>query len=368
MERRTIHKEIVESVRRQMLTGMLASGDPLPTVREMAENWGCAPGTVQAAYRELAEQGLIVCRPGIGTRVKVDMSQAAIGDDTPMRRAMLVNRTEAFLLDAMTAGYTRAEVEFALHSAMDRWFSVQGSPVLALERTLRFVGSHDPAVSYISAHFSEIDLKTAMSVKFTGSLGGLMALAEGQADIAGCHLWDPEAKEYNLPYVKRLLPDRKIALIRLASRKLGLVTAAGNPKRIKGLGDLTRKDVRYVNRAPGTGTRVWLDAQLAELGIPSAEIAGYDVEVTSHGDVAQAVAQGRADAGLAIETVAYNYGLGFAALVWESYDLVLTSEIWELPAVQGLIRWLKLPGTKFTIEQMKGYYVKDTGVVVKIRT
>jgi molybdate-binding protein/DNA-binding transcriptional regulator YhcF (GntR family) len=367
MERRSLHKEIVESVRRQLLTGLLRAGDALPTVREMAENWGCAPGTVQAAYHELAEQGLIESRPGRGTRVRLSLGGAA-GGDTPMRRAMLVHNTETFLLDALTAGYTTDEVAFALHMALDRWRAILGAPNLAPEHTLRFVGSHDPAVSYIATRFAEIDPKTAMVASFVGSLGGLVALAEGKADIAGCHLWDPETGQYNVPYVRRLLPGRRLELIRIADRHLGLVTAARNPKGITTLADLTRPDVRFVNRQPGSGVRVWLDAQLAALGISGDDIAGYDVEVATHGEVAQMIAEGRADAGVAIATVAYNYGLGFVSLTWEPYDLVLTSETWELPPVQGLVKWLALPGTQYAIHELGGYRTGNTGQVVKIRT
>jgi putative molybdopterin biosynthesis protein len=368
MERRSLHKEIVESVRRQLLSGLLMPGDALPTVREMAENWGCAPGTVQTAYRELAEQGLIEGRPGRGTHVRMSLAEAAGGSDTPMRRAMLVHDTETFLLDALTAGYTPDEVAFALHAALDRWRAILGAPNLAPERVWRFVGSHDPAVSYIASRYAEIELRTAMTVKFVGSLGGLEALAKGEADIAGCHLWDPETEQYNVPYVQRLLPGRKIALIRVADRHLGLVTAAGNPKRIQTLADLTRSDVRFVNRQPGSGTRVWLDARLDALGISGGDIRSYDVEVTTHGEVAQKIAEGRADAGLAIATVAHNYELGFVSLTWEPYDLVVTADKWDSTDVRGLLTWLRLPGTKNAIHRLGGYRTTQTGSWVKLET
>ena len=180
----------------------------------------------------------------------------AAGGDTPMRRAMLVHNTETFLLDALTSGYTTEEVEFALHTALDRCGrSILGSPSLAPETILRFVGSHEPAVSYISrSRFAEIDLRAAMMVEFVGSVGGLMALAEGKAHIAGCHLWDPETKSYNIPFIQKLLPGRKVTLIRVGERNLGLVTTAGNPRGIKTVADLARPDVRFINRQRGSGT------------------------------------------------------------------------------------------------------------------
>jgi molybdate-binding protein/DNA-binding transcriptional regulator YhcF (GntR family) len=368
MQRKSMQQEIVDAVRRDMLRGVLRPGDSLPTVREMAERWSCSPGTAQQAYHELARQGLIICRVGRGTFVGPDISAAATGDNTLLRQAGLVHRTDAYLLDVFGSGYTPEEVEFAMHTALDRWRVTLGEPNVAPERILRFRGSHDPALSMIATRFGEIDVKAALLTQFVGSLGGLIALAEGQADIAGCHLWDPETQSYNVPYIERLLPGRKIALIRLADRQLGLVTAPGNPKRIRRLGDLAQPGVRYVNRRPGTGTRVWLDTQLAKLDIRAGEIPGYTTEVLTHGDVAQAVAEGEADVGLAIGAVASNYGLEFVPLQWEPYDLVVTSDVWDEPAVQGLVRWLKLPSSRAMFAVMGGYSTTNSGHVNKIRT
>ena len=112
---------------------------------------------------------------------------------------------------------------------------------------------------------------------------------------------------------------------------------------------------------------MWLDSKLAELGISSHAIAGYEDQVATHGKAAQAIAEGRADAGIAIATVAHNYDLGFRSLAWEPYDLVLTSDIWEMPQVQGLIKWLALPATQYAIHELGGYRIGSTGQVVKIR-
>jgi putative molybdopterin biosynthesis protein len=165
-----------------------------------------------------------------------------------------------------------------------------------------------------------------------------------------------------------LLPGWQIALIRVGDRHLGLVTAPGNPKGIRTLADLARPDVRFVNRQQGSGTRVWLDAHLDTLGVSRDDIPGYDVEVATHGEVAQVIAEGRADVGLAIATVAHNYDLGFVSLTWEPYDLVLKSETWELTSVQGLVKWLALPGTQYAIHELGGYRTANTGQVVKIGT
>ncbi len=96
--------------------------------------------------------------------------------------------------------------------------------------------------------------------------------------------------------------------------------------------------------------------------------SGLTTEVLTHGDVAQAVAEGGADVGLAIGAVASNYGLEFVPLQWEPYDLVVTSDVWDEPAVQGLVRWLKLPSSRAMFAVMGGYSATNSGHVNKIRT
>ena len=88
---------------------------------------------------------------------------------------------------------------------------------------------------------------------FPGSLGGLIALAEGKADLAGSHLWDAESDAYNAPFVRRLLPGRRVALLTLARRRLGLIVPPGNPAGLAGVADLARPGVRIVNRGRGHG-------------------------------------------------------------------------------------------------------------------
>ena len=96
----------------------------------------------------------------------------------------------------------------------------------------------------------------------------------------------------------------------------------GNPRGISGLHDLTRANLRYVNRALGTGTRVLFDELLAEAGIAPEQLRGYEQTEPSHAAVAQAVLAGQADAGLGIEATARGRGLDFVPLVTEDYHLV----------------------------------------------
>ena len=361
-----LYHQIAEAVRQKILQGELKPGDRLPSVREMTANWGCTLGTVQRAYQELARQGLVTSRAGQGTRV---VEKLPARDDTPLRRAALIHRAETFLLEVLTAGYSSSDVEEAVRLALERWRLVEQGAVPARAGELRFAGSHDPAVAWLAGHFGEIAAGYTLRLAFSGSLGGLIALAQGKADLAGCHLWDEEADatrpgdSYNLPFVRRLLPGRRMAVVTLAHRRLGLIVPPGNPAGLQGLADLARPGVCFVNRQPGSGTRVWLDAQLRQLKIAAQSIAGYGTEMMTHSDVARAIAEGQADAGLGLESAARIYGLDVIPLTSERYDLVIPAENMSLPAIKALLAWLGSSEGKQAIASLGGYQLEETGVV-----
>ncbi len=366
MDKRPLYLQIAESVRQELLEGRLRPGAALPSVREMAERWSCTPGTVQQAYKELARQGIAVSRPGQGTHI--GSGPPTLAGETPLRRATVVHQAEAFLLEMLSAGYTIAETESGFRAALDRWRALSTAVPDAKPQVLRFAGSHDPAVSLVAAHFGEICAGCSLQIAYAGSLGGLIALAEGTAEMAGSHLWDEESNTYNAPFVRRLLPGRRVALLTLAHRRLGLITPPGNPMNLASLADLARTGIRFVNRQRGTGTRVWLDAQLRRAGIDDSTVAGYNREVTTHAEVARAVAESQANAGLGIEAAASSYGLGFVQLTTEPYALIIPSDSWSLPAVQALAMWLASAEARAAIEALGGYDAREAGRIVWIES
>jgi len=360
MEETHLYQKIAEEIRQEILQGQLSPGDRLPSVRQMAVQWGCTVGTVQRAYQELALLGLVVSRAGQGTRV---VSSARQVGDSALRWASLVHRSEAFLLEVLTAGYSPQEIDAAMRQAMERWQVVQQQTVPVEAHTLRFAGSHDPVLAWLGAHFPEIVPAFTLQLGFIGSLGGLIALAEGKADLAGCHLWDAESDGYNAPFVRRLLPGKQVALVTLAHRRLGLVAPAGNPGGLRGLEDLASPGLRFVNRQAGSGTRVWLDAALHRLGIDTSRIQGYADGRMTHSEVAAAVAAGQADAGFGLQAVAITYGLDFIFLVRERYDLVFPAESLEQVSVARLVDWLAGQEAKKVISGFGGYETDETGVL-----
>ena len=187
MDKTPLYHQIAESIRQEILYGKLHPGDALPTVRELAAAWRCTPGTVQKAYQELTRQGLVSGLAGQGTKV---LASSAVAKSTPLRQAGLMHQAEGFLLQALTAGHTPAEVEQALRVALDRWRALQTQPPAHPAHELRFAGSHDPAVTLIAARFADIAPGFALQLTFSGSLGGLIALALAEAFAVGRRLTD----------------------------------------------------------------------------------------------------------------------------------------------------------------------------------
>jgi putative molybdopterin biosynthesis protein len=358
MEDVCLYQAIVDEIRKEIFEDKLKPGDRIATVRQMAERWNCTIGTVQRAYQELARQGLVISRPGQGTHVIKILPPSG---ETAIRRASLVHRSESFLLEMLTAGYMLSDVEAAMHQAMEHWMVINQEQPPAEKHTLRFAGSHDPALTWLSAHFPEIIPKFHLSLGFSGSLGGLIALAEGKADLAGAHLWDEQSETYNEPFIRRLLPGKRVALLTFAHRRLGLMLSPGNPLGIKGLLDLAIPGLRFVNRQAGSGTRVWLDATLRKMGLAVEKISGYNNECMTHFEVAAEVAEGKADAGFGLETAAKAYGLDFIYQVRERYDLVIPGGNMELPSIVRLVEWLGSPGARQVILNYWGYDVQETG-------
>jgi molybdate-binding protein/DNA-binding transcriptional regulator YhcF (GntR family) len=360
MDEPYLYRKISETIRQEILNGQRKPGDRLPSVREMAGLWNCTVGTIQHAYKELAQQGLLTSRAGQGTKVVERLPSL---DNTPLRRAMLIHRAEDFLLEVITSGHDLEEVDLAFRQAMDRWRSISQEVSKTEANILQFNGSHDLVLTWLASHFPEISPGYVLKLSFSGSLGGLMALAQGNADLAGSHLWDEESDTFNTPFVKRLLPGRRIALVTLAYRRIGLILPAGNPANVWSLDDLVRPGLRFVNRQAGSGTRVWLDVTLRKLGISSDRITGYLEEKITHTAIAQAVAEGKADVGVGLEAAALRFGLDFKFLTHDRYDLVIPKEVLETKPGENLVAWLQQPATHQVIDRLGGYQSLETGQI-----
>ena len=216
-------------------------------------------------------------------------------------------------------------------------------------------------IDLIARLLREDPLDVQMSIEYAGSLGGLMAIAQGEADLAGTHLWDESTDSYNVPFIRRVLPGRRLVLLTVVHRQLGLILSPGNPQGLQSLQDLVSPEVRFINRQSGSGSRVWLDAHLKRQGITADSIAGYDVEVTTHIGLANAIAGGDATVGVGIFAAASSIGLDFVPLTTEQYDLVIPDHIWPRPETQSLVEIVRSPRFKKAVSTLGGYDLSATG-------
>jgi putative molybdopterin biosynthesis protein len=150
-------------------------------------------------------------------------------------------------------------------------------------------------------------------------------------------------------------------VVTLAYREQGLMMRPGSSAAPTDLADLAEMKLRFVNRNPGSGTRVWLDAELRKLGVGSATIPGWETEVTTHDDVAQAVASGAADIGLGIRIAAENSELEFVPLFTERYDLVFNTARSREADIERLREQLESKGFKSRVRALGGYDTTHTG-------
>lgn len=200
---------------------------------------------------------------------------------------------------------------------------------------------------------------------YIGSYNGLYALYQGKVQLATAHLWDGDTGQYNVPYVRRMLPGVPAVIIHLACRMQGFYVAKNNHKGIKGWEDLKRSDITIVNREKGSGTRVLLDEHLRKLGIPAKRIKGYERECTSHLAVASTVARGGADLGIGNEKTSLQVkGIDFLPLQTERYELVIKKEDMDKPPFEVVLKILRSSEFRTELEGIGGYDLKETGKII----
>jgi putative molybdopterin biosynthesis protein len=249
----------------------------------------------------------------------------------PARLTPLAER----LLWAETRARTRLTPHIeALRSELERVLSLAfdgGHEVLTVH------ASHDLALPLLRDRADAQGLH--IDLRFAGSSDALQALADGRCDVAGFHV--PAFKAGTLPTfaraLKGLLKPGRHKLIGCHRRMQGLIVAHGNPREVLGIADLARSGMRFVNRQPGSGTRLLTEHLLAEAGVAPERIAGFHGPCEdTHVAVAAAVASGLADVAVGIEAAAAQFDLAFVPLVEEDYYLLCRKETLERAALVRL--------------------------------
>lgn len=238
------------------------------------------------------------------------------------------------------------------------------SPRSSPENQVVIAGSNDLALELLAKNTTVRYPRYTISISNVGSLAGLIALQKGNCHVAASHLLDLETGEYNSPFIKKHFSNLKIVLMNLAHREQGLIVRKGNPLDIRTIKSLANKELTFVNRQEGSGTRVLLDCRLKELDIDPAEIPGYSKIALTHMDVALEVFSGSADAGIGIFAAARMLDLDFVPLATERFDLVIPAETYTTAPLKALREVLCSEDFKIHIRNMGGYETRDTGKIV----
>ncbi len=251
----------------------------------------------------------------------------------------------------------------ALMAELERTFAVAFDPEAHL---LTLYASHDDALVRLREFSAGQALH--LDIRFCGSVDAVRALNEGRCELAGFHtLSQPKLNSLSAQTYKPLLKPGQHKLIGFAQRTQGLLVKSGNPLNIHSLQDVMAKRLRYVNRELGTGTRLLLDELLANQGLAADQLIGYEHQELSHSAVANSIASGQADTGLAIESAASSSGLDFVPLASENYWLVCLKSALDSPPVQALRNHLASPEWQSTMQEMWGYKVNQSGNVHSLR-
>lgn len=224
---------------------------------------------------------------------------------------------------------------------------------------LAICASHDMALAQLRDRLARSD-DLKLDLRFLGSLDSLAALSKGHCSMAGFHFAEG-MEQAAAAMFRRYLKPRQHKLIGLATRTQGLMVAKDNPKRIHDLSDLTRKDVRLINRQRDSGSRIEFDELLSGAGIDPAAIDGYHTEEFTHLAVAATIAGGMADAGYGIRAAAAHYGLDFIPLLTERYYLACRSDSLEDPLHAKFIKLLRGTELRKILTAMPGYGTSITG-------
>jgi molybdate-binding protein/DNA-binding transcriptional regulator YhcF (GntR family) len=362
-----IYQQIAEQLRQLIAMEQIKPGDRLPSIRQLSHILKINPNTVSRAYLKLEQEQILVSRRGGGTSVKpLDI----VSDIKASRQKKLLENMNEDIIKSLSQGYSPEDLEAAFYLSLERWREERQSeinkPVEAATeqkkgKVIRIVGSHDLALNILLDLLRQKVDNLETEVIHAGSLGGLIALQEERADMAGTHLLDEETGEYNYPYVKRILPGRELAIVNLSYRIQGLMVKKDNPSKIKDLEDLKRSDISFVNRQGGSGTRVLLDLQLKKQGISPSEIKGYEKEFNTHLAVASHIARGDADVGLGIEAAAISCGLDFMPMFRERYDLVIPMVNYRSERVAPMLEIIGSDEFKKIVNGVGGYDTSQTG-------
>ncbi len=300
----------------------------------------------ERAAEEIAEATLLgnaeTLAPGQLLRLcKVNGHLVAVG---PEPGSWGLPAADATLLELGRAGKLHRSAKIQIHG--DKW-----------KKSARIlIAGCDPSVSILARWLQEQGCELVIAYENSSQALGL--LQDNMAHIAGSHLMDKATGKTDLLPITKLFGRNQVAVFSYTIWDEGLVTAQGNPKRISGVADLTRKDVRFVNREPGAGCRRLLDDMLRKAGIASSQVKGYERVIVGHLPSARLIRSGEADCCVSTKAVARALGLDFIPLAQKPYHLVLRRAQLNHPPIQTLLETLGHSSFRSEVEACTGYNMR----------
>lgn len=225
----------------------------------------------------------------------------------------------------------------------------------------------DPILDTLAVHVNIHPQGCKVLRAYDGGYNGLGSLYKGEVHMVAVNIWDQQRNEYNIEYVKSMLPGMSAAIINICYRMEGFYVKKGNPKNIISWADFARDDVSIVNRAKGTGTRILIDEHLKKLGIRPEEVKGYDNEASTLMGIINNVLDETADVGVGREGL-FNCGdiLEFIPMQKERYDLVMEESNLNAYPFKAVIETLQSAEFKTEMQYLDGYDFSDSGKIIYI--
>ncbi len=225
-------------------------------------------------------------------------------------------------------------------------------------------GSNDPVVDILLNELKEINPLHSIFTCSTGSLRGIHLLSKRVTHIAWSHLYDPKTKSYNIPFIQEICTNIPVVIIHLFYRKIGIVLSPGITHILHNIRDIIHPDIVFINRQEGSGIRVLTDYLLKENNINPQKVKGYTNVKYSHIEVGLAIQNGEANAGIASVAIANFFNIPFIPLTRESFDMIVTKEIFFNDAIQSLLKIIKSDKFRKKMSSIAHYDFNDSGDIV----
>jgi putative molybdopterin biosynthesis protein len=252
---------------------------------------------------------------------------------------------------------------------IDQWIEESASKLVGRktkaddEAVLLAAGSDDPSLGILHDLYEAETKPASFFMATVGSSGGLAAIRSGGADFATAHFLEP-ARAVDDTSVAQALSSVATVVVELFYRELGLLVSPGNPREIKSLRDLTHPKLRFINRQPGSGTRIYLDQELSRARLNVKKVSGYDTVVSTHVEVGLKVLTGGADVGLATRTAAQLLGLDFVPLTRERFDILVPKDRFFTRRIQVLLGIIGSREFRERLDALGGYDASESGRII----